>query len=192
MHDAHPSREVRIERWIGRSFYVAASPFRVDLPLDVSGCIAAALRDARIEGHRRTPGGAILASDARRGGSADCGIAPTSRAPRIFVEVERSAVDDPAVVRLDAEILARRLPRDAPRLRPEVDELMRWSNELGHAIAAFYVGFTAAEGPRSFRPTRLFAALESSAVVEPFEVRCRRQYVLSRTQSFGSLSARSR
>jgi hypothetical protein len=176
MQDA---REVRIERWVGRSFYVSASHFRVDLPLDMSGCIAAALRDARSEGHRRTPGGAILASDARRGGA-------------IFVEVERSSVDDDAVVRLDAEVLARRLPIDTPRLRPEVDELMRWSTELGHGIAAFYVGFAAGEGPRSFRPTRLFAALESSAVVEPFEVRCRRQYVLSRTQSFGTLSARAR
>lgn len=162
MHDA---REVRIERWIGRSFYVSASSFHVDLPLDMSGCIAAALRDARIEGHRRTPGGAILASDARRGGA-------------IFVEVEPSAVDDPSIARLDAEVLARRLPLESMRLRAEVDELLRWSNELGHAIAAFYVGFSAGEGPRSFRPTRLFGALESSAVVEPFEVRCRRQYVV--------------
>jgi len=173
MHDAASSREVRIERWIGRSFYVSASPPDVDVPLDFNGCIAAALRDARVEGHRRTPGGAILASAGHR----------------IFVEVERSAVDDPSVVRLDAEVLARRLPIDAARLRPEVDELMRWSGELGHAIAAFYVGFTAGEGPRSFRPTRLFAALDSRAVVEPFEVRCRRQYVVSRSQSF---SARAR
>ena len=165
--DAHAAREVRIERWSGRSFYVAQH--YVDAPFDTSACIAAALRDARCEGHRRTRGGAILATDARAGGS-----------PRIFVEVEPSAVDDPAIARIDAEILARRLPFSPTSLRGEVDELLRWSRELGHAIAAFYVEFCAGEGPRSFRPTRLYAALESTAVVEPFEVRCHRRYVVSR------------
>lgn len=169
----HDGREVRIERWIGRAFYVATCSFRVDLPLDMSGCVAAALRDASVEGHRRTPGGAILASDARRGGA-------------IFVEVEPSAVDDASIARIDAEVLARRLPLPASPLRAEVDELLRWSHELGHCIAAFYVGFTAGERPRSFRPTRLFAALESTAVVEPFEVRTRRQYVVARAQGFNA------
>ena len=156
-------REVQIERWSSRAFYVTSCPFRVDLPLDMSGCVAGALHESQRAGHRRIAGGLVLASDARRGGA-------------IFVEVEPGA-DDASIVVVDADVLARRLPPSKPALRNEVDELLRWSGELGHAIAAFYVGFTAGERPRSFHASRLFAALESTAVVEPFEVRSRKQYV---------------
>lgn len=161
---AEAVREVRIERWSGRAFYVVSCGFRVDLPLDMSGCIVAALRETSQEGHRRIPGGALLATDARSGGA-------------IFVEVAAPQVDDPRVSWLHGEVLARALPSGPTPLRGEVDELVRWSGELGHHVASFYVGFTAAESPKMFRPSRLFAMLEQGALVEHFEVRTRREYV---------------
>ncbi len=156
------AREVRIERWTGRSFFVVPFPFRVDLPLDMSGCIVAALRDTGTAGFRRVPGGAILASDARCGGA-------------IFVEVDPRG-DDPRLSSISGEVLARALPPHASPLRAEVDELVRWSGELGNHVDAFYVGFCAGEGPRHFRPARLFALLDGGALVDKFEVRTRKLY----------------
>src|SRR4051812_28623590 len=46
-------REVRLERWDRRPFYVVDCPFRVDVPFDMSECVIAALRQAQSEGHRR-------------------------------------------------------------------------------------------------------------------------------------------
>jgi hypothetical protein len=161
---ARCSREVRIERWNGRAFFVVPCPFRVDLPLDMSGCIAGALRDTMASGHRRSPGGSILASDAKRGGA-------------IFVEVEPKTDDDPRVAWIEGDVLARALPLRPAALRSEVEELLRWSGELGHEVSTFYVGFAPGHGPRSFLPARLFAALDGGAVVEHFEVRSTRRYV---------------
>lgn len=158
------AREVRIERWSSRTFYVVPCPFRVDLPLDMSGCIVGALRDTGSAGHRRVAGGAILASDALHRGA-------------IYVEVEPARMEDPMITSMSADVLARALPFQPGGLRAEVDELLRWSNELGHEVGTFYVGFAPGEGPRSFRPTRLFAMLDGGALVEHFEVRTQRQYV---------------
>ena len=163
MIDLGATREVRIERWTGRAFFVVAC--RIDLtPLDMSGCIVDALKNTIASGLRRLPGGAILASDASRRGA-------------IFVEVDPVSVGHPSVSRIDGDLLARALPAAPTALRGEVEELLRWSNELGHDVGAFYVGFSAGEGPRVFRPTRLFAALDGGELVEHFEVRTRRHYV---------------
>lgn len=169
-----PSRVVRLERWETRSFHVVPCPFRVDLPLDMGGCIAAALHDTMRAGHRRTPGGMILATD--RAPDA-VGAARVRRDGAIFVEVDPS--DDPTLAMIEGDLLTRALPPTGGRVRGEVDELMRWALELGHDVDGFYVGFAAGEGPRSFRATRLIAALDGGPVLETFEIRTPRRYVLS-------------
>lgn len=156
---------VSLERWEDRSFHVVPCPFRVDLPLDMSGCIAAALHDSMRAGHRRVPGGMILATDRNPTAS---GAARARREGAIFIEVEES--DDPTVAWIGGDLLIRPLPAVATPLRAEVVELLRWSEELGHEVDGFYVGFVAGEGPRAFRPARLLAALDGG-VVETFEVR---------------------
>ncbi|MGZ6067646.1 MAG: hypothetical protein ACXWUG_30995 [Polyangiales bacterium] len=163
-HD--PSRVVRLERWQSRAFHVVACPFRVDLPLDMSGCIVSALKDTMSAGHRRMPRGLVLASDRRAGTSGGA----------IFVEVEPMS-DDPAIAWIEGDLLVRALPSSSNPLRHEVDELVRWSGELGRGVDSFYVGFTPGEGPRSFRPARLFAALED-VVVETFEIRSSRRSIM--------------
>lgn len=157
------TREVRLERWDRpRAFHVVPCTFRVDVPLDMSGCIVSALRATMSRGLRRVPGGQILASDARRSGA-------------VFVEVESPDEEDSTLAWLEGDLLSRALPSEGARIRTDVDELMRWALMLGHDVDSFYVGFVAAEGPRAFRPTRLLAALDGG-IVEHFEVRGSRQY----------------
>ncbi|MBI2393314.1 MAG: hypothetical protein HYV09_27265 [Deltaproteobacteria bacterium] len=163
-------RVITLERWDARAFHVMPCPFRVDLPLDMSGCIASALHDAMRAGHRRVPRGQILASD--RDPNA-VGAARSRREGAIFVEVEPS--EDRALAWIEGDVLVRALPARATPLRPEVTELLRWSEELGHDVDGFYVGFVAGEGPRAFRPARLLAALDGGPVVETFEVRTPRR-----------------
>jgi len=169
-----PTRVVRLERWETRSFHVVPCPFRVDLPLDMSGCIAAALHEAMRAGHRRVAGGLILATD--RAPDA-VGAARARRDGAIFIEVEPNP--DPALATIEGDLLVRGLPHANARVRGEVDELVRWAFELGHDVDTFYVGFAAAEGPRSFRATRLIAALDGGPVVETFEIRTPRRQVMT-------------
>lgn len=171
-----PSRVVRLERWEARAFHVVPCPFRVDLPLDMSGCIVAALQDAMRAGHRRTPGGAILASDRSAVPRDDTGAARALRNGAIYVQVDPTH-DDPALQWLDGDLLARSLSPSGGGLRGEVDELLRWSNELGHDVESFFVGFAPGEGPRSFRAVRLLAHLADGPIVETFEVQSTRRYV---------------
>lgn len=163
-------RVVRLERWNARCFVVVPCPFRVDLPLDMGGCITAALHEAMHSGHRRVPGGLILASDRQPN------VLAAARNGAIFIEVEPS--NDPALAWIEGDLLTRALD-STTRLRAEVDELIRWSFELGHDVDNFYVGFAAGEGPRSFRATRLLAALDGGPVVETFEIRSSRRYALT-------------
>src|SRR5438045_2509830 len=109
MEQRERAREVRIERWSGRNFYVVPCPFRVDIPLDMSGCVVGALRDTSTSGHRRIAGGMILASDALHRGA-------------IYVEVEPMRYEDPMITTMSAEVLARALPPQPAGLRGEVDE----------------------------------------------------------------------
>jgi hypothetical protein len=161
-------REVRIERWGARAFFVVPCPFRVDLPLDMSGCVVSALKDTMGAGYRRPPRGLILASDARGRGA-------------VFVEIEPlgpNEAPDSRVTTLEGETLLRALPGRSSGLRSEVEELVRWSEQLGRGIAAFFVAFVAAEGPRSFRPAALLATLDAG-VVEHFEVRSSRRSIVA-------------
>jgi hypothetical protein len=158
-------REVRIERWESRAFFVVPCPFRVDLPLDMSGCIVAALKEVLATGHRRPPRGAILASDARGRGA-------------VFVEIEPPREHDSRVVVLDAECIVRALPGRSSGLRAEVEELVRWSDQLARDVGSFYVGFVPGEAPRSFRASTLVATLASN-LVESFEVRSSRRSLVA-------------
>lgn len=167
-----PTRVVRLERWTSKAFHVVPCRFGVDLPLDMSGCIVAALQDTMQAGHRRLPGGLVLASDR------SVGTDRSLRNGAIFVEVQ-PAHDDASIAWLEGDLLVRSLPARPSGLRSEVDELLRWSTELGHDVGTFYVGFTPGEGPRSFRPARLFAALDG-AIVETFEVRSARRSTVTR------------
>jgi hypothetical protein len=169
------ARVVRLERWEARAFHVVPCPFRVDLPLDMGGCVAAALHDTMRAGHRRIVGGMILASD--RHAATRTSVTRSICDGAIFIEVEPRD-DDPALTWIEGDVLSRALPGTSSRLRQEVDELLRWSGELGNDVDAFYVGFSAGEGPRSFRPSRLLAALDGG-VVETFEIRLPRRHVLS-------------
>ncbi len=166
MSELHASRrEVRIERWESRAFFVVPCPFRVDLPLDMSGCIVSALQEAMREGYRRPRRSAILASDARGRGA-------------VFVEIEPPEHHDSRVLQLDTECLVRALPGRASGLRGDVEELVRWSDQLARGIGAFYVAFAPAEGPRCFRPAALVATLDGD-VVENFEVRSSRRSIVA-------------
>jgi len=166
------ARVVSLERWEDRAFHVVPCPFRVDLPLDMGGCIAAALHDTMRAGHRRVPRGMILASDRDPNAS---GAARSRRDGAIFIEVEPT--DEPSLAWIGGDLLVRPLPATAAALRPEVIELIRWSQELGHDVDGFYVGFVAGEGPRAFRAARLYAALDGG-VVETFEIRSSRRSLM--------------
>jgi hypothetical protein len=169
------ARVVRLERWAARAFHVVPCPFEVDRPLDLGGCIAKALHETRTSGRKRIAAGLIMASDR----TSPQEPRRTRRSGAIFVEVDpRGLDDDPSIAWLDGDVLVRALPPRAAALRPEVDELLRWSIELGHEVDGFYVAFAAGEAPRSFRPVRLLAALDAP-VVETFEVRGTRRSITS-------------
>ena len=159
---ASNGREVRIEQWLSRTFFVAPCAFRVDLPLDLSGCIVAALKEVREGIYRRSPSGVILASDARRGGA-------------IFIEVETpwQVTHDRTITTIEGDMLTRSLAASATggaALRTEVDELVRWSSELGREIGGFYMAFTEGTRPRTFLPTRLVAQLDGDEAEEELAI----------------------
>jgi hypothetical protein len=149
--DAPPSssREVRIEQWGERRFFISACSFKLGLPLDMSGCIVSAMRDLREGTHRRAPGGLILATDARLGG-----------AIMIEVEVTNDAATDGTLSSLQGELLSRALVGSLAGMRHEIDELKRWGGELGRDVTSFYVSYVEGARPRSFLATRVLGHLD--------------------------------
>ena len=149
-----PSRPVRCERWDERTFYAFPCAFLLDVPLDMTGCIQAARRAATGAGLDPIADGDVLATDALFRGAVLVQIAAD---PRL------ASSEDPHVVRLrGAELLSRELPERPVRLRAELDELARWSRELGHDFAAVYVRYDAPAGG-SARPRALFVALRDDS-----------------------------
>lgn len=148
-----PPRPVRTERWHRRAFFASPCRFFIDLPLDMTGCIHGALHEAARAGLRRPEGGELFATDALFRGA-------------ILVEVEDhdGAAD---LVRVDGvDLLGREVPERGVRLRVELDELVRWSMELGHEVSAVYVRYEL--GEPAARPVDVFAALRGdTAVNEP-------------------------
>ncbi len=139
-----PSREVRIERWAARAFYASPCRYFIDLPLDMTGSVINAQRDAVAAGHALLDGGAVYATDTHYRGA-------------ILVEIQPHRRFDANVVALEGEFLSRQLPLKGVKLRTELDELVRWSLDLGLQVGGVYVQYEPDRG--LVRPTGVFAAL---------------------------------
>jgi hypothetical protein len=119
---------VRAEHWSKRVFYASQCRFFLDVPLDMSGLIANAQRDAAGHGHVVVPGGMVLATDAIFRGA-------------VLVEIEDPGGSPYHVIRIDGEVLGRDLPPKGMRLRGELEELVRWASDLGLDVNGSYVEY---------------------------------------------------
>jgi len=145
------SREVRVERWTQRAFYATQCRFFIDVPLDMTGMINGAIREANARGIKLRPGGTIFATDAIYRGA-------------VLVELDSTA-GVPDAVHLDTEVLARALPPKGIRLRAELDELVRWSLDLGYEVTGCYVQYEATGTiPGSVRATQVFATVRGEHI----------------------------
>jgi hypothetical protein len=142
-----PSREVRVERWKQRAFYASPCRFFIDVPLDMSGIVRAAVRDCVTHGHHPAPGGMTLVTDAIFRGAA-------------LIEITDPRPDDPHVVRIDGEMLGRELPPKGVKLRAELDELVRWAVDLGFELGGCYVQYELRKDTGSgIRATQVYAPI---------------------------------
>jgi len=148
-----PMREVRVEQWRRRAFYASHCRFFIDVPLDMSGMILNAAREATQHGYRLIPGGATLATDAIFRGA-------------VLVEIERAVGHD--VVQFDGEVLARLLPEKGLQLRAELNELKRWSLDIGYEVTGCYVEYAMRDSsPGRVRPHAVYATINGeSALLE--------------------------
>ncbi len=146
-------REVRIERWAARAFYASPCRYFIDLPLDMTGSVINARRDAVAAGHVLLEGGSVYATDTHYRGA-------------MLVEIHPERGADPNVVALQGEFLSRQLPPKGVKLRKELDELVRWSLDLGLEVSGVYVQYE--EDGSLVRPTNVFAALRGEGeITEP-------------------------
>ncbi|MGZ3419017.1 MAG: hypothetical protein ACXVEE_14195 [Polyangiales bacterium] len=151
------NRAVRVERWSSRSFYASACRYFLDVPLDMTGLILNATREAQQHGHMLVPGGAILATDSVYRGAVLLEIVD----PRLAGLMN--------VVQIDGEVLARALPEKGLRLRSELDELVRWSNDLGHEVTGCYVQYEHRGSiPGAVKASQVFATIRGEhSITEP-------------------------
>jgi hypothetical protein len=137
---------VRVERWSGRTFYASHCRFFIDVPLDMSGIIMTAAREATQHGYRLISGGATLATDAIYRGA-------------VLVEIERAVGAN--VVQFDGELLARVLPEKGLQLRAELNELKRWSVDIGYELTGCYIEYAIrASTPGRVRPHAVYATIQ--------------------------------
>lgn len=150
-----PSREVRIERWGTRAFYASQCRFFLDVPLDMSGMVLGAVREATAHGCHVIPGGATLATDALFRGA-------------VLIEIADDGRADHNIVRITGEMLSRALPEKGVRLRTELAELTRWSSDLGYEVTGCYIEYTATGSQAgSVRPTTVYASIRGEdALIE--------------------------
>jgi hypothetical protein len=145
------SRHVRTERWERRVFFASPCRFFIDLPLDMNRCIMGAVREANDMELPVLDGGDVFATDALYRGA-------------VLVELEPDVAMVPttgSIIRVrDLDLLARPLPDRGVRLRAELDELVRWSLDLGHDVSAVYVQYASTE-QGIVRATEVFAALKA-------------------------------
>jgi hypothetical protein len=141
-------REVRVERWGVRAFYASPCRYFIDIPLDMTGSVINARRDAVQAGHALLEGGSVYATDTHYRGA-------------ILVEIHPDRRADPNVIALEGEFLARSLPPKGVKLRKELDELVRWSLDLGLEVAGMYVQYE--EEGALVRPTHVFASLRGES-----------------------------
>jgi hypothetical protein len=150
-----PSREVRVERWEGRTFYASQCRFFIDVPLDMSGIVLGAVREAMNHGLRLVPGGMTLATDTLFRGA-------------VLIEIQDDGREDHNIVRMGGELLSRALPEKGVRLRSELDELVRWSLDLGYEVTGCYIEYTPRESiPGAVRATTVYASIKGEdALIE--------------------------
>ena len=148
-----PTREVRVEEWRRRTFYASHCRFFIDVPLDMSGMIISAAREATERGYRLIAGGATLATDAIFRGA-------------VLVEIERAVGTD--VVHFDGELLARVLPDKGVQLRSELNELKKWAVDIGFDITGTYVEYAMRSStPGRVRPHAVYATISGEeALIE--------------------------
>jgi len=121
----------------------------------MSGCVAAARREATERGFRFPLLGDVLATDSLYRGA-------------ILVEIEPGGPESSHVLQLDTEVLARELPEKGVRLRSELDELVRWSMDLGHEVTALYVQYQSGDIPGAVRAAHVFASIKGGEhITEP-------------------------
>jgi hypothetical protein len=151
---ATSSRPVRSTRWGARAFFAFPCAFLLDVPLDMTGVIHGALRAASEAGLHRPPDGDVLVTDRMQRGAILVEIEDDHRVSAVQASLARGA----NIVRVEStELLVREVPTRPSRLRAELDELVRWSRELGHEVSAVYVRYDLSD--RSARPREMFAAL---------------------------------
>lgn len=118
----------------------------------MTGMIAGAMRATTAAGHRALEGGDVLLTDSIHRGA-------------ILVEIDGATASGGDVLRIESvELLVREVPSKPGRLRAELDELVRWSRELGHEVAAIYVRYDRTD--RVARPLSMFVALRGDTDVE--------------------------
>lgn len=141
-----PTREVRVEEWRRRTFYASHCRFFIDVPLDMSGIIMNAAREATQHGYRLLPGGATLATDAIYRGA-------------VLVEIEHAIGQN--VVHFDGELLSRVLPDKGMQLRAELNELKSWAVDIGYEITGCYVEYAMRGSmPGRVRPHAVYAMIQ--------------------------------
>ena len=151
---------MRAQHWDRRVFYAAPCRYFIDVPLDMTGCILGATREATDANFKLLEGGSILATDALYRGA-------------ILVEIEDDGSEAPNIVRVDdLELLARELPTRGANLRAELDELVRWSIDLGHDVTAVYVRYEKVP-PGAMRPTQVYAAVRGETCLSERPLRVR-------------------
>lgn len=150
-----PAREVRVERWEGRAFYASQCRFFIDVPLDMSGIILSAQREALEHGFKIIPVGATLATDALFRGA-------------VLIEIADDGRNEHNVVRMGGELLSRALPERGVQLRSELDELVRWSVDLGYEVTGCYIEYAPRGSiPGAVRPTKVYATIRGEdALIE--------------------------
>lgn len=140
-----PTREVRVERWRARTFYASHCRFFLDVPLDMTGMIMNAAREATEHGFRVVPAGMTLATDAIYRGA-------------VLIEIEPAIGS--TVISFDGELLARVLPEKGVQLRAELKELTRWADDIGYEITGTYVEYAVRDSsPGRVRPHAVYATL---------------------------------
>jgi hypothetical protein len=139
-----PTREVRVERWRARTFYASHCRFFLDVPLDMTGMIMNAAREATEHGFRVVTGGVTLATDAIYRGA-------------VLVEIEPAI--GATVMHFDGELLVRVLPDKGVQLRSELKELTRWADDIGYEITATYVEYAMRDSTGRVRPHAVYATI---------------------------------
>ncbi len=147
-----PAREVRLEQWDRRTFYAAACRFFIDVPLDMSGIVSAAQREAQNSGFALKFGVPAYATDSIYRGA-------------VLLELEADpGFDGNHIVRLNGEVLVRALPQKGVKLRAELSELGRWAKDIGYEVDASFIAYEMSGSlpAGNMKPTQVFATVKST------------------------------